>query len=301
MKLLFPILLMLTYASVTVAAEAKTETKNNEAVINDIIESLYEKDAPECYHFTDEVPPEEFIGLPECNLTPSKLTGSVELGAFFYTGDNENALAKTRADLAYEVGKLRTSYLVDLYIRKSREENEDGDKEYETTDQKWQAAIQSNYTLEEGGKNYIFGFFGYEDDRFNGFDYQASFAGGWGRRWIEDEISFLDAEIGPGLKVDEVKETDDHNNQTEKAVIIRAASTYERKLFESIVFKQVVSAEMAPKSGENSKYKAITSFTTKLIESLALKFAFTLDYNTEVEGDTSHSRTETSLTLVYSI
>lgn len=276
--------------------------KQNTEMINAVIASLNKKESPKCYHFTDEIPPEEVIGLPECNLTPSKLTGSLELGAFFYTGDKNNALAKSRADLSYEVGKLKTSYLIDFFIRKSEEEDDDtGKEEYETTDQKWLLAVQSNYTLEEGGKNYIFGFFGFEDDRFSGFDYQTSMAGGWGRRWLETELSFLDAEIGPGFKVDEVKETNEQNNETQKAVIIRAASTFEHKLWDSILFKQVLSAEMTPKSNENSKFKSISSFTTKLIGSLALKFAFTVDHNTEVEADTENTRTETSLTLVYSL
>ncbi|WP_371377763.1 YdiY family protein [Thalassotalea aquiviva] len=271
------------------------------AVINAVVTSLYEEDKILCYHFTDEVPPEEYISLPECTLTPEKFSGALEVGAFFNTGDNNSALAKTRADLVHEIGKMRNNYLLDFYARKSEQEEENGDKIYVTTDQKWSTALQSNYVLEDGGKNYVFGFLGYEDDRFNGFDYQSSLAAGWGRRWLETNTSYFDAEIGPGLKVDAIKETDTISAETQKAVIIRAATTYEQNLFDSIQFKQTFSVEMAPKSGENSKFKSISSVTTKLIESLALKFSFYVDHNTEVEGDADNTRTETSLTLVYSI
>ncbi|NMP14825.1 DUF481 domain-containing protein [Thalassotalea sp. Y01] len=278
------------------------EQSSNAEAIDAIVDALNKKDQPECYHFTDEVPPEEFIGFPECDLTPSKLTGSVEVGAFFNTSDNDYFIAKARSDLNHEVGKLRTNWILDVFGRKSEVEDDvTGKKRYETTDQKWLTSLQSNYTLEEGGRNYLFGYGSYEADRFNGFDYQAAVAAGWGRRWYETDIAYFDAEIGPGFKVDEIAETDDHNNRTETSTIVRTAATYERRIYQTMEFKQTLSAEIATKTGENSKLKSVSSVTTKLIESLALKFAFTVDHNTNVDGDIEKTRTETSLTLVYSI
>ncbi|WNC69708.1 DUF481 domain-containing protein [Thalassotalea nanhaiensis] len=298
------ILLLSLFTGVTFSAIAQDESSvqsSNAEAIDAIVSSLYEEDKPDCYHFTDEVPPEEFIGFPECDITPSSISGAVEVGAFFNTGDNDYAIGIVKSDLNHEVGKMRTNWKMEFFGRKSESEDEDGEKRYETTDQKWGSSLQSNYTLEEGGKNYLFGYGSYKTDRFNGFDYQASTAAGWGRRWYESDTAFFDAEVGPGFKVDEIAETDDHNNETEKAIIIRAAATYERSFFDTMQFKQVLSAEYTPKSGENSKYRSESSITTKLIESLALKFAFSVDHNTEVEDDISNTRTETSLTLVYSI
>ena len=286
------------FSLATIAEEVSTNAEAIEA----IVVSLNQEKAIDCYHFTDEVPPEEFIGFPECNINPSSVTGSVEIGTFFNTGDNDYAIGKAKADLLHEIGKMRTNWILDLFGRRSEEEDSNtGETDYVTTDQKWASSIQSNYTLEEGGNNYIFGFVSYESDRFNGFDYQSSVAAGWGRRWYQSEDSYFDAEMGPGFKVDEVAQTDEHNNETQKSPIIRTAATYERRFFKTMEFKQTLSAEYAPRTGENSKYKSVSSITTKLIASLALKFAFTVDHNTDVEGDISNTRTETSLTLVYSI
>ncbi|OUS26194.1 hypothetical protein A9Q98_11035 [Thalassotalea sp. 42_200_T64] len=296
MKQLISFTLLLVLSSPLAAEE-----NSNIQAIDAILSALNPVEKPKCYHFTDEVPPEEFIGFPECNITASVISGSVEVGAFFNTGDNDYAIGKAKADLVHEVGKLRSNWILDLFGRITEKEQENGKKEYETTDQKWATSLQSNYTLEEGGKNYLFGFGSYERNRFNGFDFQTSMASGWGRRWYESDKSFFDAEIGPGYKIDEVAETDTHNNETQKAVIIRAAATYERRFFDSMQFKQTFSAEMAPKANENSKYQSVSSITTKLIESLALKFAFKVDHNTEVKNDTKNTRTETSLTLVFSI
>ena len=75
---------------------------------------------------------------------------------------------------------------------------------------------------------------------------------------------------------------------------------YKRQINEHVVFKQLLVAKYAPKSGENSTYKAKTSISTKLIETLQLKFSITLDYNTEVDDDKENLNTETAMTLVYS-
>ncbi len=270
--------------------------------VGDIVDALTPVDTPDCYHFTDEIPPEEFIGLPECDLTPPTLTGSVEVGTFFNTSDNDYFITKARSDFSHEIGKLRTNWIFDIFGRKSEvTDATSGEKRFETTDQKWLTSLQSNYTLEEGGQNYLFGFGSYEADRFNGFDFQASVAAGWGRRWYETKDAYFDAEIGPGFKIDEIAQSEQHNNRTESAFIVRTAATYERQLYKKVSYKQTLSAELAAESGQNSKFKSVSSISTKLIESLALKFAFTIDHNTNVDGDIEKTRTETSLTLVYSI
>lgn len=301
------LLIITALLSVSVPVLAEQTPKKNTGTASDrmvdaVLSSLTTEAEPTCYNFTDEVPPEKYIGFPACDNIPSAISGSIEVGAFFNTGDKDYIIAKGRSDLNHEVGKLRTNWILDIFGRKTEEENEDtGKTTYETTDQKWSSSLQSNYTLEKDGKNYIFGYVSYEDDRFNGFDYQTSVAAGWGRRWYETEDAYFDAEVGPGFKIDEVAETDEHNNKTKTSGIIRTAATYERSIFSTFQFKQTLSAEIAPKSGANSKIKSVSSITTKLIESLALKFAFTVDHNTEVESDTANTRTESSLTLVYSI
>ena len=67
-----------------------------------------------------------------------------------------------------------------------------------------------------------------------------------------------------------------------------------------MLFKQLFVAKYAPKSDANSTYKARTSISTKLLETLQLKFSFTVDYNTDVDEDKENLNTETAMTLVYS-
>jgi len=109
-------------------------------------------------------------------------------------------------------------------------------------------------------------------------------------------VSSFFADIGPGYKRDVLKDP----SETKSSFIVQAQALYLRKINEHVEFKQTLSAKYAPKTGENSKYQAESSITTKLIETLQLKFSFKIDHNTEVADGTKRTDTETAVTLVYS-
>ena len=171
---------------------------------------------------------------------------------------------------------------------------------FDTTDQKWTIESKTNYTLDKNSKNYVYGDVAYEDDRFGSFDNSTSVSAGWGRQWIKNEEHSLFADIGPGYKRDVTKASDGVPSETLSAFIIQAQALYTTKINSHVEFEQKLSAKYAPKSGENSKYKAESSITTKLIETLQLKFSFVVDHNTEVEEGKKKTDTQTAVTLVYS-
>lgn len=236
----------------------------------------------------------------ETEKPKSPFKASAELGALFKTGDTESGDLKAGFDLDYEEGRWISLLRTDVLIRKLEEEDENGDTSYETSDQKWSIASQTNYKLEEGGQNYIYGNLYYEDDRFSSFDSQSSVSAGWGRLWYETDKASLYADIGPGYKRDEVKATDTEKAETKDSIIAQAQALYKRKLNEHVEFKQYFVAKYALENGENSVYQAETSITTKLIETLQLKFSYKIDHNTEVDEDKENTNTETSVTFVYS-
>jgi len=226
----------------------------------------------------------------------SPYTASAELGMLFKTGDTKSADIKAGFDLAHELDAWKSTLQLDLLVKKSEDDGEN----FVTSDQKWTAVGQTNYTLDDTSPNYIYGNVSYEDNRFSSFDNQSSVSAGWGRRWYETKDTTLDADIGPGYKRDVIRQTETQAEETNSAFIIQAQALYKRQINEHVVFKQLLVAKYAPKSGENSTYKAKTSISTKLIETLQLKFSITLDYNTEVDDDKENLNTETAMTLVYS-
>ncbi|TWX73182.1 YdiY family protein [Colwellia sp. C1TZA3] len=230
----------------------------------------------------------------------SPYTASAELGMLFKTGDTNSADIKSGFDLTHELNEWKSTVTLGLLIKKSEQEDENGEEHFITSDQNWTAVGQTNYTLDKASPNYIYGNVSYEDNRFSNFKSQSSVSTGWGRRWFESEKATLDADIGPGYKRDVIRKTDTQVEQTKSAFIVQAQALYKRQINEHVLFKQLLVAKYAPKADENSTYKARTSITTKLLETLQLKFSFTLDYNTDVEDGKENVNTETAMTLVYS-
>jgi len=233
------------------------------------------------------------------------ITASAELGFLFTTGNTKSGDIKAGLNIKHEEGQWLNLLAFNALAKKLETEDADtGEESFETTDNKWDITGQSNYSLEEGGKNYLYGSLYYEQNRFSGFDYQTSASIGWGRQWWETETSSFFADIGPGIKYDVIS-YDPHatpviEEKGESAAIMQAQALYTSKINEYVEFKQYFVVKQALDSDKNSVYKSETSLTTKLIESLQFKFALRVDYDTEVEEGFENTNTETSVTLIYS-
>ncbi len=228
----------------------------------------------------------------------SPITASAEFGFLYKTGNTKSGDIKTGFNVKYEKDQWLSLLDFDLLVKKTEIE-ENGKDHFETSDQKWSITSQTNYTLSAEGKNYMYANASYEDNRFSSFDNQSSISTGWGRHWYKAKNASLFADVGPGYKRDVISATDSEPSRTEGSFIVQAQALYLRQLNEHVEFKQLFVAKYAVKSGENSKYKAETSITTKLIETLQLKFTFTVDHNTEVETGRENTDTQTAMTLVY--
>jgi putative salt-induced outer membrane protein YdiY len=229
----------------------------------------------------------------------SPLTATAELGFLYKTGNSKSADVKAGFNVTYEKNQWTTLAVFNILAKKTEITDADDNKEFETTDNKWDIIAQTNYALGDGGKNYLYGSLGYEQDKFSGFESQSSFSAGWGRHWYETKTSSLFADFGPGVKYDVLRATDTSPSENKTDFIIQAQALYKLQINEFVEFKQYLIAKQAVESGENSVYKSETSITTKLIDSLQLKFAIRVDYDTEVEEGFENTNTETSMTLVY--
>lgn len=236
-------------------------------------------------------------------------TASAELGLLYLTGNTRSADIKTGLDLRFERGLWRSFFVFNLLVKKTEKESEINTnelrKDFETTDQKWSISSQTNYTLDAIKQNYIYGSIFYEENRFSGFDSQASMSAGWGRRWFESKEASFDADVGPGFKRDVTQVTTEEiaagmTSKTQDTLILQAQALYIRKINEHIEFKQLFVVKHAIEQGQNSIYKAESSITSKLIDSLQLKLNFVIDYNSKVDADKENLNTETSAVLIYS-
>ncbi len=226
------------------------------------------------------------------------ITASAELGFLYKTGNTKSADVKAGFNVKHEKDKWRSVVAFNI-LAKKLEKEEDGKDEFVTTDNKWDILTQTNYTVGEAGKNYLYGNLAYEQDKFSGFESQSSFSAGWGREWYKTESSSLFADIGPGVKYDVTRATETTASTSSTNFIIQAQALYSHKFNDYVEFKQYLVAKQATKSGDNSVYKSETSVTAQLIDALQLKFALRIDYDTEVEPEFENTNTETSMTLIY--
>ena len=233
-------------------------------------------------------------------LPPPMITGSAELGFLYKSGDTNSGDMKTGLDLRFEKGQWLSLLNVDLLLKKAEQTDETGKKNFKTTDQKWTLSSQTNYSLDNKEKNYVYGNFWFEENEFSSFENQSSLSTGWGRHWYKNNISSLWGDIGPGYKRDLFKASDTKPQHTADTWIVQAQALYIRKLGEHIEFKQHLSVKQALDHNENSIYKAETTVITKLISTMQLKFTFTLNYNSKVESSKENLETQTAVTLVYS-
>jgi len=232
--------------------------------------------------------------------TPPMFVGSAELGFLYKSGNTNSGDMKTGLDLRFEKGQWLSLLNVDLLLKKADITDTNGNKHFKTTDQKWTLASQTNYSIDNIEKNYVYGNIWYEENEFSSFVNQSSVSTGWGRHWYKSNNASLWGDIGPGYKRDVFKATNTEPQKTAQTWIVQAQALYIRKLGEHIELKQHFSAKQALKASENSIYKAKTTLTTKLISTLQLKFTFTLDYNSKVKANKENLNTQTAITLVYS-
>jgi putative salt-induced outer membrane protein YdiY len=225
-----------------------------------------------------------------------EFTASAELGFLYKTGNTKSADVKAGLNLKHEKDEWRTTVAFNILAKKSETKDDAGNKEFESTDNKWDISAQTNYTIDEVSKSYLYGNLAHEQDKFSGFESQSSFSAGWGRHWYETKTTSFFADIGPGIKYDVTRATSESSTN----MIVQAQALYQHKFNEHVDFKQFFVARQATKSGENSAYKSETSVTAKLIDALQLKFAIRVDYDTEVAAGSDNTNSETSMTLIYS-
>lgn len=211
--------------------------------------------------------------------------GDVELGYVSTSGNTDTSNLKGRVDIKREQDAWR--YLVHADALNASQDDERSAEKY---------FVSNKLDYKFSDRTYVFGYAGYEDDRFSGFDWQATVAAGLGYRILETDRMTWDAEAGPGYRISKVSDTSTGDSDQREA-ILRGYTKFQWKLSANAVFEQEVSVESG---GDNTVTKSITSLKTAIIERLAMKLSYTVKNSSDVPDDTKHTDTETAVTLVYS-
>ncbi len=227
-----------------------------------------------------------FAGFSSCALAEAPAmpwSGDAELGVMVTSGNTDTQTISGKLDISNEKEVWRHN--LKLAALNSSENDQ-------TSAEKYSAMWKSDYKL--GEKNYLFGSAQYDDDRFSGYDYQATLALGYGRRVLGSDSQTLDLEIGPGYRRSKVSTTD----RVKEEAVLKLAGFYRYQISDSSKFKQDLVFDI----GEDQTIsKSITAVQAKVAESLSMKVSYTWKHTSEVPAGRAKIERETALTLVYAI
>jgi putative salt-induced outer membrane protein len=139
--------------------------------------------------------------------------------------------------------------------------------------------------------SYLFGSADWRQDRFSGYERQATGAVGYGRRLVDTERHTLAVEGGLGAKQSDLITGDELDEG-----IVRGGLDYLLRLSESSEFSQRLLIEQ----GDDNRYGESTSaLKTRIVGDLALVLSFVIKNNSDVPVGIEKTDRFTALSLEY--
>ncbi|HEY5808348.1 MAG TPA: DUF481 domain-containing protein [Povalibacter sp.] len=220
-------------------------------------------------------------------------TGKGEAGLVISSGNTETETANVKLALTREAGKWKNAFgLAALYAS-----DEEG-----ATAQRWEAVTQQDYNFTP--RNFWFGAARYDDDRFSGFEYQATISTGLGHKFIDSERTKFVGTAGVGYKVFETLDAFDETGlliqegEREEDIVFRGTLDFEHQFTEStkLLDKFIVEA-----GSENTFYQNDLSLEVRMTGTLALGVGYSVRHNTDPPLGFEKTDTLTTVNLVYEI
>lgn len=234
-----------------------------------------------------------------CALCPSESraadwTGKGEAGVVLSNGNTNTKNANAKLELATTVESWKHSFgLTGVYAQSDEL----------TTGQRWEAYEQSDYNFSP--RAFWFGAARYEDDRFSGFEYQATLSTGLGRHFIDNDRTKLTGTAGVGYKLFETRDTFDdtgtvllQEGESDNEIVFRGSLDFSHGLTATT---KLFNKLLVESGSDNTFVQNDFGVQVKISDVLALAAAYSIRYNTDPPLGFGKSDTLTTLNLVYEI
>lgn len=212
-----------------------------------------------------------------------KWQSDAELGLIITNGNSTARNVSTKLNLLNERPRWR---------HQAKAEGLKASDKQGTTAEKYLANAKTNYKFSKN--NYIYLMLNYEDDRFSGYEYQASESLGYGHRFQPASSAIIDLELGVGARQSRIDDTGEYVDEGTG----RVATMLEWKISPTSVFKEEASLEFGE---DNTVSRSVTSLKAKVSEDLSMKLSFSVRRNSTVPAGVRNTDTETAVTLVYNL
>lgn len=222
------------------------------------------------------------LGLTAAVSAEADWKGKGELGVVLARGNSDTDTVNAKLEAARESDRWKHGFgLAALRATNA------GDRTAERYGGFW----QTDYKFSE--RTYAFGGLRYEDDRFSGFDYQASATAGIGHKFIDTDRTKLSGQAGVGYR----RLKNALNGQTDGDVIFGGEAKFEHALTETtkIIDKLVVEA-----GSDNTFAANDLSIEVRINAAFALSAAVGVRYNSDPPLGRKSTDTLTTVNLVYS-
>ena len=208
-------------------------------------------------------------------------TGQGELGFTSTSGNTDSQNLNARLSLSRQIQQWRHSASIDVIQAKT-----DGIKSSDSREFRW----RSEYGFSE--KSYAYGQARYQQDKFAGYDHQASLVAGLGSRFIETERHLLDLSAGLGYR----DTRDSEFGETTNSAIVSSNLAYQYKISDSSTFDQLILVE----SGEDNTYvQSDTSLRARISGALSSRIGYLVKHNTDVTPSVKNTDRIVTVSLVY--
>ncbi|MDR2213990.1 MAG: DUF481 domain-containing protein [Pseudomonadales bacterium] len=205
---------------------------------------------------------------------------SISLGYVGTTGNTETTAFNTEALLTLRHG---------LWTHNFKFQGLTAAKDNETTAERYFLGEKSDYAI--GDDQYLFGKGDYTDDRFSGFDYQASVAGGYGRFLLRDDARTLEVFGGAGYRRDAFRD-----GTSEGEGILSVGENFKWKFSENSTLTQSFASDIG---AELTTSRFEIGLVSTIIDRIATKIAFQARNISQVPEGNKKTDTQTSVSLVY--
>jgi len=217
-------------------------------------------------------------------LASAAWKGEAELGYVKTGGNTDTSTINAKAMAEQEVDKWRNTLKAEALNNST-----DGVK----TAERYFASGQTNYKFTQ--RSYLFGFLGYEDDRFSGYDYRASASVGYGNRVVDNKAVTLDLEIAPGGRQSKFS----IGGETENEFTVLGGLKLLWNISDTTKLTEDLSVEVGDKEKGGTVTRSTTALTSQVAGNLFTKISYMIRNSSVVPAGKEKTDDEFAVSLLY--
>lgn len=222
------------------------------------------------------------IGLAGTRASLADWSGKGEAGIVFASGNTDTENANVRLELANTLDRRKHSAGIAAVYAATDDL---------TTGQRWEIYAQSDHNFDD--RDFWFGATRYEDDRFSGFDYQASVSTGYGYRFIDTEETQFSGQLGLGYR----RLEEDLTGATDSDTILRGDLNLDHALTDTARVLDKLTVEAG---SDNTLLQNELSLEVRINKLFALSVGVAVRHNTDPPAGSERTDTLSTVNLVYS-